>query len=156
MAYCLKGKKYLSVSGLLNAISRDCGAVNIGMVASDNTITARAADRKTTLAVYYVSPPIFGEHQFVTKCLPVDASRVDAMIASMQNINTRKLVLAGKLPASTRATMPAHARLFSADERKLLLMQYRAHCALPEVCGQPMVLHTPYEVDQAITLENAR
>ena len=64
--YVFNRKTYKSVSGLLNAIAKDSKAVQVGMV-SNNQIRTFAADGRTVLVTYDVTPPKVGETQVITR-----------------------------------------------------------------------------------------
>jgi hypothetical protein len=65
--YVFKGKAYKSVAGLLTALVKDSGGVEVSMVDSKGRVKAYAADRKTVIATYDVTPPKLGEVQTITR-----------------------------------------------------------------------------------------
>jgi len=66
ITYRFGGRPYTSVTGLMNALRKDCGATEIGMVVN-NRIKCFGSDRKTVVAEYEVSPPKLGEDMTVKR-----------------------------------------------------------------------------------------
>lgn len=66
ITYLFKGLPYTTVTGLLNALAKDCKAREFSSVVN-NQIKGFGSDRKTVIAVYDVTPPKVGEPMHVTR-----------------------------------------------------------------------------------------
>jgi hypothetical protein len=137
--YVFKGKTYKTVNGLLTALMKDCGASWIGMVSSNNTITAYKGANDVA-AVFDITPPKFGEKQVVTKHMEMTADRINAIVASAWNTVPRA--------CNDIAMTPDRAADLSKTTKAFMLNSYFIYAANPA----NKALYTVREIQQAINI----